>query len=49
MKLNAFMFRYIVNDIDVAVRFCTSHLAFGVAFDRVLISLSSSETGSSSC
>ena len=30
MKLNAFMFRYIVHDIDEAVRFYTSHLAFGV-------------------
>jgi len=31
MKLNAFMVRYIVHDMDEAVRFYTAHLAFGVS------------------
>jgi catechol 2,3-dioxygenase-like lactoylglutathione lyase family enzyme len=31
MKLNALMVRYIVNDVDAAIAFYSSHLAFRVA------------------
>lgn len=30
MKLNALMVRYIVNDVDEAIRFYTQHLGFGL-------------------
>jgi catechol 2,3-dioxygenase-like lactoylglutathione lyase family enzyme len=31
MKLNAIMFRYIVNDVDAAIAFYTKHLGFEVS------------------
>jgi glyoxylase I family protein len=31
MKLNAIMFRYIVNDVDAAIAFYTQHLGFEVS------------------